>query len=550
MTSLLVNPDRLESFRQVLARPSERRQTRAEIAQLKQSLLLGTDLDYERDIKPWLGDELTLAITTLDLDRDPANGRQPGYLAILTTNDPERSREFLQLFWQKRAIAGTDLIFEPYAGVRLIYGSPAVETEGARQKAKSQGVMLSPAALLASESLASAAVGDRYVLFANHPKVLRDALNNVQVPDLNLSNAEFYQQSLESLTQPRVGITFVNLPGLAGWLRESGTVTASVKQTAATDAATEQTAQPGIQTLAIGLGLERQGLVANTALQSPDRQNSTPASLTKPVAALQHIPATAPIVAAGTDLEHFWQGLLDNLAGYDAVSQLINQSLATLEQRWQLDLNQDVFSWVKGDYALALMPKVPIAPQRKANSRAAIAPLLNDWIFVAQKSDEAAQQGIAHLDDLARQQGLSVGTLTLRNQSVSAWTRLTTGNVIKTPNQRLQAEVQGVHAPIGNYEIFATSIAAMDAALEASETIALLDNDRFQQAIAPLRQPNHGYLYLDWLNSRRILEQQVPLVKVLELAFSPLFRHLRSLTISSYGSDSGVQQSGLFVRLN
>jgi len=47
-------------------------------------LLANTGLDYRRDIQPWLG-EITLAVTTIDIDRDAQNG-QPGYLMALATN--------------------------------------------------------------------------------------------------------------------------------------------------------------------------------------------------------------------------------------------------------------------------------------------------------------------------------------------------------------------------------------------------------------------------------------------------------------------------------
>jgi len=56
-----LNPDRLESFRQVGARPDNGGDTPG----TKPALLANTGLDYQ-DIQPWLGDEITLAVTTID----------------------------------------------------------------------------------------------------------------------------------------------------------------------------------------------------------------------------------------------------------------------------------------------------------------------------------------------------------------------------------------------------------------------------------------------------------------------------------------------------
>lgn len=564
MLSLLVNPDDLESFRQVVATPDRRRQARAELAQFKQSLLANTGLEYERDVQPWLGDEITLAITTLDIDRDSTNGKQPGYLLAMATKEPERSREFLQLFWQKRAIAGTDLTFEQYKGVKLIYNEVPVAVKPDSKSKRDKGNTLPELfSLLPVPSLASAVVGDQFVLFANHPKVLRDAITNAQANELNLDQARFYAKALESLKQPRIGLTFVNLPKLSAWLERESIV--ATPKAASQDKGQKigDTSVPGktengladteqYETMVLALELDRKGLMTEIAMLARDGKgrSSTPA-LSKPVEALQYIPANSPLSASGTNLDRLWTGLTGSLSSYGTVAQVVNQPLKNLEKQWKLNLSQDVFSWVKGDYALAVLPsevgRSDAQNNRRRKSRSALDGLpANDWVFVAQRSNsDAAKQAIAHLDEVAKKQGYSVGALTLGDHPVSAWTRLKPNTL---SSKTLQAEVEGVHATVENYEIFATSIAAMEAALNAVDH-PLTQSDRFQQATTPLATPNNGYLYLDWNQSRSILEQRFPLLKVIELAGGPLFKHLESLTVSSYGSQEGIQRSGLFIQL-
>ena len=535
MLSLLVNPDRLDTLRRFVARPEERRQAREELAQFKQSLLANTDLSYERDVQPWLGDELTWAVTSADFDRDIANGQQPGYLLAIATQDPDRSREFLQLFWQKRAIAGTDLVFEQYKGVKLIYGSNASQAPelkpGPKNFAAKRREALTKATAVPVTSLASAVVGDRFVLFANHPKVLRDAITNVQAPDLSLNSASFYQRSLDTLTQPRIGLSFVNLPRLASW--QAG---AAVRQTTDKEVTSKETSTPQ-QTLAITLELKPQGLLAETALLTLAGQPEalTP-TLSEPVGALKYIPATTSVAASGENLDQLWKRLNQGLAGYETAGQVVSRAVADLEKQWQLSLPKDVFSWVTGEYALGLLP-----PQTPVNSKPPA-----EWIFVAEKSDPGTRKGLDQLNTIAQQQGLTLGTIKLGEQTVSAWTRLAPG---KRDPQNLQAEVRGLHTSVGNYEVFATSIAAMEQALGAPK-VSLTTAAEFQQAIAPLNLPNNGYLFVDWAAGQPILERQLPVLKVLELAAKPLVEHLRSLTLSSYGSPSGIQRSAVFLRLS
>ena len=539
MVSLLVAPKDMKALRQVLVAPNQRRQARLEWEQVEQSVLTGTGLTFERDIQPWMGDEITLAITSVDLDRDPGNGSQPGYLLAIASADVEQAREFLQILWQKRAIAGTDLTFEQYKGVKLIYNEVPIAAAPDNPVAK----------ILPSPSLATAIVGEgsgdsdpAFILFANHPKVLREAITNVQVPTLNLDNAPFYREALETLTKPRLGVALVNVPQIAAWLEgvEVLTPPPAVRPPAAS-------LRPA-QTLAIALELDPQGLVLETAVSAPDRPAIAP-RLTTPIAALQYVPATSGLTAASTNLQQLWTETAAQIQDYPTLATVINSALQTVKQTQQLDLPQDIFPWVTGEYALAHLPN----PVPKA-AKGAIAPdqPSGDWIFVAERGKgEPTTAALAHLDDLAQQQGYSIGAVPLGDRSVSVWTKLTPDPDAcadrRRPCQSLQAEVQAVHATVGQYELFTNSLNAMEQAFQA-EAQGLLAQPAFQQAIAGFPTPNNGYLYLDWRRSQALLERRVPLLAVLELVASPVFSHLDSVTVSSYGRQAGIQRSVVRLR--
>ncbi len=518
MVSLLVNPDRLEQFRQIMAPPGKRRQSRAEVEQLKQSLLLTTDLDYRRDIQPWLGDEVTLAVTTPDIDRNDANGQQPGYLVAAATRDPDRAKEFLQLFWQRRSIAGAELTFEQYKGAQLI-SSKATQVPGGKAEATSETRY--PAAF------ATAVVGDRFLLFANHPKVLRDAINNVQASDLNLTSSSVYQRSLQQVVNNRIGFVFLNL-----------------SQPMPNGDQPVNPVKSAYEGLAVGLSLSREGLLADSALLTAANQPIAAATtlantpLAQPLQALQYLPTGTPLALTGVDLSHWSNSSADPSTAF--LLQWIKPSIAALQTQWGIDLSQDVFSWVNGEYALGTI--VTSNPSNLGTLDQS-PPLKTDWVFVVERSPEAVE-GIAHLDAIGTQQGLSIGTLPIGNQQVSAWTRLQAPAASAT----LNAQVQAVHTTVGNYEVFATSVAAMETALQATQT-PLGSSAAFQAAMAPLPKSGQGYLYLNWQTSQPLLEQQFPFLKLVELAGQPLFTHLRSLTLTRYDTTPTVQRDKLFVRL-
>ncbi len=501
MVSLLVNPDRVETFQQSWANPFKRQRSQAEFNRIKHILLANTGLNYRRDIRPWLGNEVTLALMTPDVDRNLKNGEQPGYLFALATKDRQRSRDTLEKFWKGQAGSGAEVVLQPYKGVPLTY----------RQLQNSNG----------SPQLATAIL-NRFVLIANSPKVLREAINNVQAQSLSLSQSPVYQRSLAQLEPGRIGLAFLNLGSWGlNW----------------TDVETSVAAQPS---LAVSVGLHPEGLLADTALltATAEEGESIDPVLSQPISAMQYLPAPSTLAIAGNDLNQLWLELAAILSGNRGLERLVNQPLEVLQTLWGLDIPQDLFSWVTDEYALALVPR-PDQPQP-------------DWVFVTAASPQS-QEAVNHLDAIATSQGYSVGTFELAEHQLSAWTKLMPitldGDENDINTRILKAEAKGVHAQVGDYQILTTSVEAMDNALGAAKTGTILDNPEFQTSLSRLPQTNNGYFFLNWESSQGILKQQVPLLRLVELSAQPFFDHLRSLTISNTGQVEGVSKSTVFVRL-
>ena len=496
LVSLLVSPNRLEAFSQWIAQPAKRRQSQREIREFEQSLLAKTGLNYRREVQPWLGEEVTLAVTSLDYDRDSANGSQPGYLLIVETQDPQLSKEFLQLSYTESAIAGdVELVSDTYQGVNITYKRPLTPVPN-------------------NQFLAQAVVGN-YVLFANHPKVLREALNTAQAPELSLGQTPAYQAALKTIDQPRIGLLYANFPALSAWLSQQPKPT-----------------QPDItQTLTVTLALKAQGLLAQTALIGVNGEQSP--VLNQPVSLLTQIPEQSLLTAASRDLQQFWQQVETALAPQSPLQGLVQGFITQLQTPLGLDFARDIFPWVQGEYALAFLPPT--------KGRA------SDWIFLAERLPNAeVDTAIAHLDDLASQQGYTPQTVKLGEQEVTAWTKV----VATAQNQisRLETSVAGVHGVIQQTQVLASSLEAFSQVLLADQH-PLTATPKFQQAIAALPLTNNGYFYVDWNASEPLLQQQFPFVQVLELGAKPLFKNLRSLTLSNEGSINGIRRNSLYINL-
>ncbi|ABA21286.1 conserved hypothetical protein [Trichormus variabilis ATCC 29413] len=492
--SLLANPDKLQSF-----------DSSGEISKLKTSLLAKSGIDYKQDIQPWLKDEITLAVTTLDIDRDPENGRQPGYLMALATSKPEKSQEFLQLLFSKRVLAGANLATEEYQGAKVIYDSSLPE----------------------SDSLAGAVI-DNFVLFANNPKVLRDAINNVQAPDLNLLSSSQYQKSIKQIPKGSLATAFLNLPLVAQWQGLD-------------------LPEPTYDSEIVAFILNPQGILAETSFFTSSEIVPTSPPLSKPVGALRYIPASAGLVISGSHLDNLGDGDLAKLwtqaktaisgSGTDIISRLV-QPLTDVQKSRGINLRQDIFSWVQGEYAVALIPRAGQS--------------IPDWVFVTEKS-ENVPEAIGRLDAIASSQGLSTNTIQLDKQTVVAWTELTTATQKadgkNKPSFTVEAKVKGVHTTLGNYEIFTSDLATIYEVFTDKDK-SLINNRNFQDSIATIPQPNQGYVYLDWSKSQNLVEQQIPILKLIELVGKPFFENLRSLTFSSYGNEPGTLKGSILFQID
>ena len=525
--SLSVNPDRILSVRPLLSfGPSK---TAIELENFRDSILGLGRLDYNTQVKPWLGDEVTLAVTSLDVDRDSVGGRQPGYLMVLTTKDAAASQAFLTAFWRDRSPAPTlltsvftsPLTTEAYEGTEITYGK-------VKNTLPKTGV-LNPDVPF---TLASAVVGDRYVLFANSPKVLKNSINQVQAPDLNLQHSEGYTRAIAALNPDRLGQLYLNLPQFMALTGD--------RRIAQALAQLPETSPVTYTHLALGLKADRSGLIADTVLLS---ESALPASTlaasastntstnmstnastntranaklsSRPV--LQYLPANSMAVAIGDDLAKIWDQIGQTVKGYGVLEQLTTRALDPFEAQSQLDLVKDVFQWVKGDYGLALLP-----PDGKTSI---------DWVFAVKRSTSPQiQSGLDRLDNVARSRGFTIGPVKTGTKTVQAWTQLSAPKSL----DNIQAKAIAAHTTIGDFEVFSTSIETLDDLLNESFSPLSKSSD-WQSLIRPIPAINSGYLFFDWETARPLIEQQVPGLRLLELLAQPVVSHFQSVTISSSG---------------
>ncbi|MGB3138875.1 MAG: DUF3352 domain-containing protein [Nodosilinea sp.] len=508
--SVLVRPDRLATLWDYLAAPRLRQETRHDQELIEQALLASTGLSYDRDIRPWLGEEVTAALITPDLDQDPTNGAIPGYLVALACEDSAAAQAALELYWQNRAVAGDALTFEEFLGNRLIY----VRQDGQRLGSGDP------------VQLATVLVANQYLLAANHPDVLRQALTAAQSSDLNLQSDRRYKTALKELPSSRVGLLALNIPAVNHWLHPDQAEAIGLGQLGDTDDE-------------VGWGLmswqlTHQGLMGHAALLAAQGHQLHPQQAAAGWDAIvPYLPPSLAVTAAGSDLKSLSQSLKPLLA----LAQPAGAEPPLLE---------GIVDQALGPGAAALLES---GVDRAYGVGLAVAGASTpDWLLVAPQSN-ILSEALDDLGDLARQRGLEVGALDLRGSPAVAWTRLTLPPSSSLQPLRVVAEVAGLHAQVDQYEVLATSPATLDAVLHPGDDARRQLPAWWQQA-GPVPGSSTGYVHIDWPQVQTKLAARLPQWRLWSAASQPALRHLQHITLVSGDRSKSMQTGSILVQLS
>ncbi len=508
--SFLANPEKLGLFTQLAAKPSDRGDVRHELANLKQQLRQNWLLDYERDIQPWLDQEITLAVTDVDLDHQSANGLQTGYLIALTAKDVDLAKTTIDAFWQELAVNGSDLGFEQYQGVSIL------NTSFAENRPVIVGTIL-----------------DKFVLFANDVRVLRQAIDDLKDPSLALPSLEHYRDRLAQINKSKIAVAYANLGELGADLPKAS--------------------------LLMSLGLDKAGIRAKTlwheerspqsVATAPEPNGSAPSSLSKP--------ATKPTSKSNTNIATALPSGNAVIIGKN-LGETLKGVQASLPPEWlkvitkaiaPIPLTQDAVAWAQDDFAITLFPQRNVQPTSTP-----------DWLLVAKVNDaKASATAIASLDDLARKQ-LTVGEIAIKNQPVTVWTKLSASlnnSSGTTNNADVSGQVVAVHAQTSNYIYLSNSLPSLELALTLKNNQAIASSQNFKTINAKLPRDYQAYGYLDQKFNLDWLETISSDIKIQEISskisHSPLasiFKHIEIAGFASNGSPNTIENSELFVTLN
>jgi hypothetical protein len=513
MATLLTTPEDLAKLGKETISP----QWSKDFQKIAPDLFAQLDINYQRQIQPWLGPEISFAITTPDLDRDPRNGQQLGWLLALTIDNTETSSDFVSRFWQERANQNIPINYQAYRGVQIISQNYlANQTNNIKNKSQPKYPQLS-----------MALVGQKFLLIANQPEVLKSVIAQVESPMGNLPKTTNFQRAIAQTKNP-LGFLWVNL---ADWVFSVG----------------DQQVITWPQ-MAIALQ-EKDGNINTPILFFQENLSAQPALLDEPIPALQLIPANSTLVATSTNFSQLWQNITTLAANNSPFAGFLAPPIKQLQTAWGIDFTKDINPPLTGEYVLALLPN------QTKNSP--------DWLFIV-KDYPQIDQLLSHFDAIASQQGVSTGKFSLDNHQIKAWTQLNAEANKKTSknSQKKQPKnsdndqplvttnIKALHTSLNinenQYEIFANSLPALQKVWQVDDKTDFFHSQKFQQITNNLPTPNNGYLYIDWPANQTLFTSKLPALNLLVKSSKLIFPQLRSLSITNLASETGISENHIF----
>jgi hypothetical protein len=415
------------------------------ILQWRDRLLTVNGYRFKQDIKPWIGDEITLAF--LSPDTDPVNLPTPaeadlaaGVQAVLIVpiSDPLKAKA---------------LIADP-------------QEDSVRWQARDyKGVAVQSTTTATGTPLEIAVLGTNWLAIANTPEAVEQVIDSYKGA-ASIVDTPGYRQALQRLQGASAfAQVYVNL-------------------LSAREALIPASSGPlvGSQGLAASVNLESDGLhFQGTSWLTPDSDSSY-ANLQNGAREMpRRFPAETLMLVSGGNLHQLWQSLSQSADQATLLPFRPDTLKAGFQASTGLTLEQDLLPWMKGEFALGLLPPVP-RDNEDPNAPLETARLL----MMVQVSDRTAAEATwKQLDEVVKSRyRYQVEETVLADQPVTQWI---------SPFQGIQMSHGWLE---GNVAFWGIGASIPDA-IAPRPRPSLMESSLFQSLTANAPRPNNGNFFID-----------------------------------------------------
>lgn len=341
------------------------KETQAELeknlTQLRDRFLTAGGYNYQKDIQPWVGEEVTIAVlppTTVANSPAKTADRQ-SIVMVLPIENPASAKQLLeqpkplpQGKWSQRNYKGLE--------IRETTGSP-------------------------KQNYSAALLDQRFLLVTDNPKATEKAIDTYKGATASLAQTVGYTKALNQIATPQhFAQVYVNVP-----------IAAQVAAANPNSFSPQGLAQlQNNQGLAATVNLEPEGMrLKSISWLKPNSQRVYQVE-NKAGNMQSRLPAETLMMLSGGSLQRLWQDYVQD-AQSNPLAPLRPQELrGGVKSITGLDLDRDLLSWMGGEFALSVIPSAATSDSKD---------FALSLVLMVQASDRAkAEQSFAQLDQVMR----------------------------------------------------------------------------------------------------------------------------------------------------
>ncbi|MBD1836030.1 DUF3352 domain-containing protein [Cyanobacteria bacterium FACHB-472] len=351
-----------------------------QLQQLEKNLLTANGYNYQQDIKPWVGKEVTIAFLPPETPQSPnaIPVGQQSVVMVLPINDPLQAKQVLE---RARPQTANKFVERDYKGIK-IRETPS----GAVQKF-------------------STTLLERSLVVSTDPKGTERIIDTYKGA-ASLGTTPGYSEALGRIraTDPFARLYF-NVP-----VATAVAAANSARSLPSQNLASLQEKQG----LATSVMLQPEGILfKGVSWLKPNSENKYAVENNAKIMS-RRLPENTLMMTSGGNLERLWQDYVKGAQSNPIIPINPEALKAGIKSQLGLDLEQDLLPWMRGEFSLALIPAPKGVP---SNLGAGV-------IFMVQASDRSrAEKSLQQIDQvMANQYQFQVQQGSLNNQPVVNWT--------------------------------------------------------------------------------------------------------------------------------
>jgi hypothetical protein len=393
------------------------------LAQLRDQIFTNNGLEYQRDVQPWVGQEVTIAqlspqselSSAEDKDSVPSSLSPQPMIAVLPIADPLKAKELLG---QSKELPNRKWVERSYRDVKIREAQPneanpaPSPTPSPTPKANTPSPIES--ALSASQPIQIAVLENRVLLVTNSARSMDRAIETYR-EGKSLAQTPGYAQALGQIQQP-----------LRPFLTLYRNIPASVTSAAANfDKSLSKSNQDWVQQSqgwATVANLQSEGIeFRNIAWLRPDSKRKFEAK-NNAKALPDRMPVETLTMFSGSDFQQFWQDYSRDYVTYPI--QPFNPTVFNkgIQDSLGMNWNEDFLKWMGSEFSLGIVPMPGDAAQKMPVGIVAM---------VKASDRRAAEESLKKMDTaMANRQRYKVENGKFNNEEVVNWNDPITGTTI------------------------------------------------------------------------------------------------------------------------